>query len=831
MITTKSEDAHSSLSLISKTPTALTPVERWSKLTDMLLLEANEWGRDERGYRCPTGEYLELLSKKAMPSELDSPLVSTGNGFGVIDVVITLGRISHLDAAREVSSPLRYLPASQFQKTDIPVSEQIGSRIATPTQAAVIHVSRGYLPGPSNLNSFALEIDPEDTPSSSSTNEISHVVAASSDQRDRITSSPLEVATPTADGILHSAGSQAVMRQVTSMSAHIPAALIIAPTPRPPHPHRPENVPQKRYRGSEPVLPPSPPAKRQRTANLFEELPFDLNTAAYMSTRARRSASMPFAKTPPKPQPESAIERKRSENQVKSALSNAESSAKQMAGTALTPKKDKIDIPKTPEAGVPLKKKPRSSNYNPKLSNRPQNLRRKNSAGEWIIPPCRKNSSGEWETPTKGGQVKASSVLGRRADGATPEENGKTFQPVLTISADNASRNMAIVPSIPDGTSLSRNKTTLKENIHPRRASEQANKIAVPAIATEIKNGNINPSKAVRQTSEIVSTAIVTKFMDSIPKVAFGEARGTQKKEPLETSPTKAGVAAFDAYFRGLKKDGTVTGNKNKPKRTLRIRFFQANISPDGDIVGDGCGERRWLVRRCITPDYTPASGSGNKLASYPLFEKPKSFSAFATGSQGEKVTNVVTDSALKAAARPFRKSSTGHDAESNIADISTIATLRGSKMGTPQQHQNFDTSQPRPRFMVPNHNSRVLKLVRRQGVGTEMDGIKHKAQGTFGEAVMSNPVDKKVAADATNHVDGRDEGDSSAFATNSESPNILQQDMGSTSAKEPSTGQRFGGTDRTGRTDTCSTASWQDRSQAPILSEDSRLYRIESTP
>ena len=585
---------------------ALRPVDRWNKLAGMLLLEANEWGRDERGYRFLTGEFLELLSRKTMPSELDSPLVSTGCDFGVIDVVITLGRMSHLDATKEISSPLRYLPAGQFQKTDIPVDEQIGSRRATPTQAAAIDLFRGYPSGLSNLNPFALVVDPKDTPRSSTTSETSHDVAASSHKRDGISSGSLEVATPTADGMLHSAGPQAFARRTTSMSARIPAPLAVAPTPRPPHPHRPENIPQKRYRGSEPVLPPSPLSKRQKTANLFEELPFDLNTAAYMSTRARRSASMSFA------QPESVIKMKRSVNQVKSALSNAESSETPVAGTPLTPKKDKIDNPKTPESGGPLKKKPRSSNYNPKLSNRPQNLRRKNSAGEWIIPPSRKNSSGEWETPTKGGQVKAAGILGGHGDGATREENEKIFQPVFTISADDASRNMATGPSVMDGTSLIRNKTTLKGNIHPRHTSEQAHKVANPAIVTEIKKENINPSKAAEQTDEIAITAIATKFTDSFPKVAFGEARGTQKKVLLETSPIKAGAAAFDKYFRGPKKDGKVTGNKNKPqKKTLRIRFFQGNISSDGEIVGNGRGERRWLVRRCIASEYTPALGNG----------------------------------------------------------------------------------------------------------------------------------------------------------------------------------------------------------------------------
>lgn len=767
MITTKSEHTNSSISLIGKSPLALTPLERWNKVAEMLLLEANEWGRDERGYRYPTGEYLEFLSRKAMPTELDRLPVSTGSGFGVIDVVITLGHMSRVDAAKEIDSPRRNLPASLFQETDMRVEAHIGSRIATPSSAPVIDLFKNYQPRLSNLNTSSLEVDPKNTPRYSSMNEMPYVVTASLHQQDQTSSSALEVVTPTADVIPHSAGSQAFVRRATSMTARIPAALAGPATPRPPHPHRPKNVPQKRYRGSEPVLPPSPPSKRLKIANLFEELPFDLNTAAYMSTRARRSASMPIAQTSSKPQPESAIKRKRGVNQVKSALSNAELSETQIAGTPLTPEQDKKDNPKTPEFGGLLKKKPRSSNYNPKLSNRPQNLRRKNSAGEWIIPQCRKNSSGEWETPTKGGQAKSAS-LGEHTDGTAPGGNEKIFQPVFTVSEDNTSRNMAIGPTTPHGISLDKNKLTLKGNIHPSNSAGRTNQVTIAAIAT--------------------------KFTNSPPNVAFQGVKGThttvgdtQARELLVASPTGAAAAAFDNYFKRKKKDTMVISSKNKPqKKTLRIRFFQGNISSDGEIVGDGCGKRRLLVRRCATPEHTPAPGSGKKPTSYPLFENSKSFSPFATGPHGAKFTNVVTDSALKTGTRSRFESSTGHDAESSIANNSAIATLRGSRMGTPRQHQNPDTSQRRPRFVIPNHNSRVLKLVRRQGVATETDVIKQEAQDAFGEAVFYNPVNGKVGIDATKHVDERYQGDSSAFATNGDSPNIPQRDTGLKGSSAP---------------------------------------------
>jgi hypothetical protein len=771
MITAKSEDCLSSTSLIGKSATALTPPERWNKLTEMLLLEANEWGREERGYRCPTREYLELLSTKTMPVELNSPLVSTGSGFG---------RVSQLNAAKEISSPHRNLPENHFQNSYTPVGVQVGSRIATQSLVTAIDFSMESTKPPrgSSLNSFVMEMDHNDTRRSSSTIETSHAVTTSSYQWDQISSSELEVATPTTDVKLHSAGSQAVMR-ATSITARIPAALAIAPTPRPPHPHRPENVPQKRYRGSEPILPPSPPPKRQKTVNLFEELPFDLNTAAYMSTRARRSASTPFTQATPKSQPEIAIKRKRSVNQVKNAFSNAESTETPTAGTPLTPKRDKIDDPKTPESGGPLKKKPRSNNYNPKLSNRPQNLRRKNSAGEWIIPPCRKNSSGEWETPTKAGRAKVASFLGGHTEGATLGESEKIFQPVFIISADNGSRNMAIGPTIPDGTSLEKDKVILKEDTHSSNAGEKANEAVITTAAIEIENENTPPGHPAEQTKEVSITDMAPKITNSIPKVAFRHVRGTQNRELLATSSTEVGAADFDNYFQRKKTGVMVTSSKNKPrKKTLRIRFFQGTIGSDGEIVGDGYGKRRWLVRRCITPEYTPAPSSGKKPTSYPFFENPKlKISAFATGPQGDKVTNVVTDSALRATSRSRRNPGKSQKADTGIAKNSVIATLRDNRVVIPQQHQILDITQPRPRFVVPDHNSRVLKFVSRHPAATETDAIKLEAQGACGEPVRYNFVDEKV---------GRDAGGSSAFATHDGPQNIPRQDTGLKASSTP---------------------------------------------
>src|SRR5450432_1449131 len=51
--------------------TAMSASQRWDKLSELLLTEADEWGGLESGSRSPVGNYLELLSKQAMPKELD----------------------------------------------------------------------------------------------------------------------------------------------------------------------------------------------------------------------------------------------------------------------------------------------------------------------------------------------------------------------------------------------------------------------------------------------------------------------------------------------------------------------------------------------------------------------------------------------------------------------------------------------------------------------------------------------------------------------------------------------------------------------------------------
>jgi len=766
VITTRSKDVHSTKGQISKSIMTLPPLERWNKLTEMLILEANEWGKDERGHRCPTGKYLESLSRKAIPSELDGPLVSIGGGFGVIDVVITFGRMLHLDAAKEISSPRRNLNASQ------PAAAQVENKVATPRLARAIELPKG----PSDprlfdgLRSIAIEAEHKDTPESSSTTEMSQAITTSSHQGDQINSGVVRV-TKMTSFLNQNSSSQAIMRRATSMNTCIPAAMVIAPRPRPPHPYRPENVPQKTYRGSESVPPPSSLLKRQKTANLFEELPFDLNTATFMSTRARRSASMPFAQIPPKPPVESSLKRKRSANQAKSTLFNAESLETSTVGTPLTPKEDKVRNLKTPESSGPLKKKPRSSNFNAKLSNRPQNLRRKNSAGEWIIPPCRRNSAGEWETPTKGGQVKAGSYFRGHSNGAAMEASGKVFRPVFTGSAENSSCNMEIGPDTMDQISPNGDTVKLKGNICPSNSAEKANRLPPTVAAIENKKENIPSSNSAGESNQ-AAIPVTPKIMSSLPEVIFRGVKsphnpviGSPNQDLLATCPPAAGALAFENYFQRGKKDDTIAVSKNTPrKRTLRMRFFEGNVDSDGEIVGEGCGSMRWLVRRCVTPEYIPTPGSGKKPTSQPLFEKPKlKISGFAMDPKGETVTDVLIDSAT---ARSRRTSGTRNTAGPGAASNPVIATLKDSKVEPAQTPQLPAITQPRPRFVVPTHSSKVVKLVKRQQVTTETNIIKQKVQGRTGQTAGYIPVDDSVGSDTSNPFGRMNASNSSVLAT-----------------------------------------------------------------
>jgi hypothetical protein len=66
---------------------------RWELLSKMLRDEAEAWGTDEQGHRCPTREFLDKLAQISIPEEVIHRANSgkKGIGIGCLDVLITFG--------------------------------------------------------------------------------------------------------------------------------------------------------------------------------------------------------------------------------------------------------------------------------------------------------------------------------------------------------------------------------------------------------------------------------------------------------------------------------------------------------------------------------------------------------------------------------------------------------------------------------------------------------------------------------------------------------------------------------------------------------------------
>lgn len=66
--------------------------ERWASIGKALEEEAEQWGKSEQGERSTVSEYLAGLAKVQMPADIELIQTATGQKYGVVDVVITLGR-------------------------------------------------------------------------------------------------------------------------------------------------------------------------------------------------------------------------------------------------------------------------------------------------------------------------------------------------------------------------------------------------------------------------------------------------------------------------------------------------------------------------------------------------------------------------------------------------------------------------------------------------------------------------------------------------------------------------------------------------------------------
>lgn len=65
---------------------------RWASISEALAREADQWGTQVSGRRTMTGEYLAELAKLPMPDEMNRIQKPGGQKFGVVDVLVVLGR-------------------------------------------------------------------------------------------------------------------------------------------------------------------------------------------------------------------------------------------------------------------------------------------------------------------------------------------------------------------------------------------------------------------------------------------------------------------------------------------------------------------------------------------------------------------------------------------------------------------------------------------------------------------------------------------------------------------------------------------------------------------
>ena len=66
--------------------------QRWSDVSDALMVEADEMGRDAWGERPVIGEYLESLAQLSMPREVEDMQKAGSLKFGILDAVIIWGK-------------------------------------------------------------------------------------------------------------------------------------------------------------------------------------------------------------------------------------------------------------------------------------------------------------------------------------------------------------------------------------------------------------------------------------------------------------------------------------------------------------------------------------------------------------------------------------------------------------------------------------------------------------------------------------------------------------------------------------------------------------------
>lgn len=329
----------------------LSPSERWSRLAATLATEANEWGRDSRGYRYPTGNYLGMLSKKNMPAELEGLGSSDKSIFAVIDVIVTIGRTSPPIVPKLSSLPSQSPNDNQKEAGQVALCKAKG--VVTNTNCSTAGTCLSLTFGQPQGAKRAAN-------GQSGYSHRTHMSLVDSG----IPAAP-HVVSPMKSYDLTPASAVLPLEKLPQVPTRPVGPMVVPPDQKPgvirAHPFLPKKIPQKRYRGSGVKV--KKPAKRQKMLSGLGEVPYDLNASAAMSTRARRSSSI-------------------------------------LVGSQSTPKRQrKIFDSQTPPSITSRRRNQRTVKFDPRYSNRPQNLRYKNSKGVWVTP--KKNAAGEWEIPPK----------------------------------------------------------------------------------------------------------------------------------------------------------------------------------------------------------------------------------------------------------------------------------------------------------------------------------------------------------------------------------------------------------------------------------------------
>ncbi|KAE9375529.1 hypothetical protein N431DRAFT_463611 [Stipitochalara longipes BDJ] len=85
--------------------------DRWDKINQLLLQEADQWGWTGKYdiFRTPVGGYLAELSKRGVPESMKNS-GTAGSKAGIIDVVVSVGRSTTITSWSNLTAPQRKLP-------------------------------------------------------------------------------------------------------------------------------------------------------------------------------------------------------------------------------------------------------------------------------------------------------------------------------------------------------------------------------------------------------------------------------------------------------------------------------------------------------------------------------------------------------------------------------------------------------------------------------------------------------------------------------------------------------------------------------------------------